>query len=229
MIINSGNDPNDVFEKHFSLRCPHCGQNSNMSAVSLPRYEFLTRFKPERVGIAYRCDACNEPVFLKFVVQTFDTNNSKIHIYNDFEEIERPSVGFDFEYLPEAVEKDFREACICFSNSCWNAFGAMCRRCIQSSADRLGAKGKDKVERQIKDLKEMASIDDETFDALRQIMLGGHDASHPSLPELTPERATVLLELMKDVLYQLFVRSAKIEEAAKLRSAGVAELKPANN
>jgi len=63
----------------------------------------------------------------------------------------------------------------------------------------------------------MGVIDEEAFDQLKQIMLTGHDGAHPHLPKLSPERAGVLLELMKDVLYQLFVRQAKIREAAELR------------
>ena len=69
----------------------------------------------------------------------------------------------------------------------------------------------------------MGVIDEETFDQLKQIILTGHDGTHPHLPKITSERAQILLELMKDVLYQLFVRKAKIEEAAKLRQASVKE------
>ena len=52
-------------------------------------------------------------------------------------------------------------------------------------------------------------------------MLAGHDGAHPHLPKLSAERAAVLLELIKDALYQLFVRKAKIEESARLRSEAV--------
>ena len=63
----------------------------------------------------------------------------------------------------------------------------------------------------------MAVADDETFEQLHQIMLTGHDGAHPHLPELSAARAAVLLQLMKDVLYQLYVRPAKIREARELR------------
>ena len=93
----------------------------------------------------------------------------------------------------------------------------MCRRCVQSISSDLGAKGKDRVFKQLKDLKEMAEIDDDTFDVLKQVIVAGHDGAHPHLPKLSPERASVLLELIKDVLYQIYVRKAKIQEAIKLR------------
>ncbi len=99
MLVDSGNNPNEIFENHFSLRCPHCGENSNMSAVSIPRYEYLVRFKPRRVGVCYRCDGCNEPVFLRFDKLTYDVGNSRIIIPPEFQEVERPSVSYEFELI----------------------------------------------------------------------------------------------------------------------------------
>ena len=97
----------------------------------------------------------------------------------------------------------------------------MSRRTIQSASAELGAEGKDKVLNQIEDLKTMAEIDEETFKLLKAIVLAGHDGAHPHLPALSPERAEVLLELMKDVLYQLFVRKKKIQEAADKRKESI--------
>jgi hypothetical protein len=218
MDLRSSNDPTNIFDRHFSIKCPHCGIKSNVSAIGIPRYEFLVRFRPDKVGIAYCCDSCKEPVFLRFRIDKYDTGNSRVLINPTYEEIERPQETFDFKYLPSQVESDFREALICYSNSCFNAFAAMCRRSVQSSSSVLGAEGKDKVLRQIQDLKDMAAIDEETFDILKQITVAGHDGSHPHLPSLSPGRAQILLELMKDVLYQLFVRRAKIQEAIDLRN-----------
>ena len=67
----------------------------------------------------------------------------------------------------------------------------------------------------------MAQIDDETFGVLKQIVIDGHDGAHPHLPRLGPERGAVLLELMKDVLYQLYVRKGKLKEAMELRQASI--------
>ena len=93
----------------------------------------------------------------------------------------------------------------------------MCRRCVQSISSELGAKGSSKVQNQLKEMKEMAEIEAETFTILEQIIIAGHDGAHPHLPELSPDRAKILLELMKDVLYQIFVRKAKIQESVELR------------
>jgi hypothetical protein len=86
----------------------------------------------------------------------------------------------------------------------------------------LGVDGTTKVRAQLLDLKSMAVID-EDFDLLERIILDGHDGAHPHLPELSPERARVLLDLLKDVLYQLFVRRAKVKEAEELRRQAIAQ------
>lgn len=208
-------DTNSVYNKHFSIKCPHCNAFSNITAISIPRIEFVRRFNLKKVGISYRCNACNIPIFFRFDI--IGIHENCITISDKYEEVERPTESFEFNYLPEELSNGFKEALTCFSNSCFNAFGSMCRRCVQSISTKLGAKGSDKVLRQLQDIKDMTDMDIETFDILKQIIIAGHNGAHPHLPELSPERAKILLELMKDVLYQLFVRKAKIQESIELR------------
>jgi len=221
MILLHDNNPQHIFDQHYSLNCPHCGAYSGITAISIPRFEYLVRFKPEKVGIVYRCDSCNYPIFLKFWVRNYDSLPNKIFLSEDFEEVEKPKETFDFSYLEEKVAKDFREALECYTNLCLNAFAAMCRRTVQSVCSDLGADGKDRVLKQLEDLKGMAAIDDETFIILKQIIIGGHDGAHPHLPNLNKDRASILLELIKDVLYQLYVRKGKLQKVIQLRKEAV--------
>ena len=221
MVINSGNDAINIFDRHFVLRCPNCNVPSNLSAISIPRYEYLARFQPKNVGIVYRCDSCNEPVFLKFKIDKYDLGSARINIMEEYIEVEKAREHFELNYLPNQVKEDFNEALICFSNSCFNAFASMCRRSIQSAFQEIGAKGKDKVTQQLEDVKETASMENETYEIIKQIIISGHDGAHPHLPKLSYERAFILLELMKDVLYQLFVRKAKIKEAIDSRKKDI--------
>jgi Domain of unknown function (DUF4145) len=220
MFILPDNTPTYMFDRDFSLTCPHCGVRSNISAVSFPRFEYIRRFQLSKVGIVYRCDACNEPIFLRFMI-TFNQVNGRYYIQEGYEEVERPQETFEFKYLSGDVRDDFAEALGCYSNQLLNAFAAICRRTIQSACTQLGAGGTDKVMNQLKDLKELTQIDDDTFAALKQIIIDGHDGAHPHLPKLGTARAAVLLELMKDVLYQLFVRPTKLKEATALRAAAI--------
>jgi hypothetical protein len=74
-------------------------------------------------------------------------------------------------------------------------------------------------------MKEMADIDDETFKIVEQIILDGHDGAHPHLPDLSAERAEILLELMRDVMYQLYIRKGKVAKAAAMRKTKIEEKK----
>jgi hypothetical protein len=220
MILPSDNNPTNIIDRHFRVKCPHCGTLSGLSAISVPRYDLLRRYEPKTVGIAYQCDACQQTVFLRFPV-AYDWGNNRVKIPDDYTEIERPKEDYEFSYLPASVSGDFSEALTCYSHSCFNAFAAMCRRTIQSASSEIGAEGNDRVLKQIEDLRSMAQIDGDTFDVLKTIVVAGHDGAHPHLPALSPERAEILLELMKDVLYQLFVRKKKIQEASEKRKQAI--------
>ncbi|MCA9837739.1 MAG: DUF4145 domain-containing protein [Trueperaceae bacterium] len=215
MLVNKDNHYQLIFDKHYSVKCPHCSITASLSATSIPRFELLVRLKPEKVGIGYICNSCKEPVFLKFLVEKTETSN--VYISDSFEEVEFAQETFELQYLPEEVAQDFKEALDCYSMGCWNAFAAMSRRTIQTSSSVLGSEGNSKVQNQISDLKEMGVVDEETFEQLKTIIISGHDGAHPHLPKLEKDRASVLLQLMKDVLYQLFVRVEKIKEANSLR------------
>ncbi|MEX0684442.1 MAG: DUF4145 domain-containing protein [Balneolales bacterium] len=213
-----------LIDQHFRVKCPHCMTGAGLSAVSIPKYDLLERYQPKSVGLAYQCDVCQETVFLRFKVQ-YNFPNHKVTFFKDYEEVERPQETYDFKYLPEVVGADFREALDCYSNANFNAFAAMSRRTIQTASQELGSKGKDKVLRQIEDLRSMAEIDEETFESLKAIVIAGHDGAHPHLPSLSDDRAEILLELMKDILYQLFVRKKKLEEAAARRREAIEQKK----
>src|SRR5258708_24819844 len=159
MHTHQPNAPQSALDFHPTLQSPPWGAKAGMTAISIPRYESLMRFKPPLCGLVYRCDACNAPVFLKFTV----TYTNPITLADTFELIERPVETFELQYLPEDVQSDFREALTCYSQSCWNAFAAMCRRTLQSAATSLGGEGTTKVQAQVAALKEMQLVDDEAF------------------------------------------------------------------
>lgn len=216
LMISQDNNANvqQLLDNDLTLRCPHCGTIASMSIVSIPRWELASRFKVTEVGLVYRCDSCNRPVVLLYEVKV----DNPIRLPEKFIQVQTSLEPFEHQYLTEEVGADFKEALTCYAQSCWNAFAAMCRRCIQSVATDLGADGTTKVQSQLRDLEQMEVADEATFAQLRQIMLAGHDGAHPHLPGLTQERAVILLQLMKDVLYQLYVRPRKIKEAAALRA-----------
>ena len=198
--------------QHFAVVCPTCNVLSHLSPVSTPRFEDLIRFKPNDVGVVYRCDACSAPVFLKYPVKAY--SDVEVELSSNYSEIERPIERFDFSFLPEDSEVLFREALNCFSHNAVNAFASMCRRTVKRVFEDLGETGKMQIFDQCSDIRDMAEIDDDTFEVIRRILF---DSDAESMPMVRTAQAGVLLEFMRDILYQSYVRRGKIQQAMMMR------------
>jgi hypothetical protein len=200
---------------NFALACPHCQVLSHLSAVSVPSYAQLIAFQPSHVGIVYRCDSCNAPVFLKFPVKMYAA--SRVELATGFQELERAPEKFSFTYLPEDAETLFKEALGCFSAGCHNAFASMCRRTAQAVFTDLGDNGKLRMFDELNDVREMAELDQDTFNVVRKVLFGTDGEPRPNIPMLDAYAAGVLLEVMKDLLYQSYVRKGRLQQAMMVR------------
>jgi hypothetical protein len=68
---------------------------------------------------------------------------------------------------------------------------------------------------------DIAEIDDNSFEPIKKILFeSGDDAS---MPLLNRAQAGVLLEVLKDMFYQCFVRHGKLTRAIKVRRFFVQE------
>ncbi len=204
-------------EENLSLeRCPYC----SIDKPNLPRHWNIETKnhsgKNTRYWKAYICRNCGGVV----IASAFGNDQDVYEVYPD-----RVIETFDYDYLEGDVAEDLKEALSCYSHGNYNAFAAMSRRTIQSIAKDLGADGKAKVLKQVNELKTILEIEEEIFKTIEEIIIAGHDGVHPYLPKLSPERADILLELLKDVVYQLYVRKKKIEQSAELRKKTIEEKK----
>lgn len=202
-------------ERSLALNCPHCQAFSHITAVSVPQYGELVASRPSQVGVVYRCDSCNAPIFLKYPVKMYASN--RVELANSFVELERAREKFSFTYLPEESEKLFREALTCYSTGLFAAFASMCRRTAQAVFHDLGENGRLRTFDQIAEAREMAEIDTETFAVVKKVLFGTDAEAYPSLPELGSDEASVLLEVVKDILYQAYVRRGKLQQATMVR------------
>lgn len=202
-------------ERSLALNCPHCQVFSHVTAVSIPQYPELIASRPSHVGIVYRCDSCNAPVFLRFAVKVYAA--SRVELANEFVELERAREKFDFTSLPEECETLFRETLGCYSAGYFNAFASMCRRTAQCVIRDLGENGRLRIFNQIAEARELAEIDADTFNAVKKVLFGNDTDPWPSIPELGDYEASVLLELVKDMLYQAYVRRGKLQQAMTVR------------
>lgn len=199
----------------ITLTCPHCQTLTHLTAVGTPRFEDLSRRKPKHIGIVFRCDACVEPVFLKFAVKAYTA--LRVELAANYMEIERARENFPLTYLPEEAQSLFKEALNCYVAGCFNAFGAMSRRTAQSLFRLLGERGKLELFDTLQEIRSLAELDDDTFSILRAVLFGSDSDPWPHQPDITAERAGVLLEVMRDLLYQTFVRKARLLQAMTFR------------
>jgi hypothetical protein len=215
IYIDSSNRLHHDQAASFALVCPHCQVFSHVTAMSIPQFAELVMHKPNHVGIVYRCDSCNAPVFLKFPVKIYAGN--RVELAPSYIELERPREKFTYTYLPEESELLFKEALSSYAHGAFNAFASMCRRTAQSVFRDLGEGGKLRIFDQVAEIRDMAELDADTYNLLKRVLFDNDADSYPSLPVMNGEQAGILLEVMKDVLYQAYIRRGKLQQAMMVR------------
>jgi hypothetical protein len=208
-------------ERATTRNCPHCQALSRMSPTALPTFDELLLQKPRSIGIVMRCHACNAPVFLRYAVRAYASN--RVELSPQAFDVERPIEKFAFNYVPEGVEIFFREALICYSHNQFQAFASMCRRAAGAAFVDLGNSTKLRLFDSLSDVREMAEIDEETFALVMRVIFAGHADPQLDLPVMNTYQAAVLLEVMKDFLYQAYVRKGRLQHAMKVRKFFVQE------
>ena len=199
----------------LALTCPHCSVLAHITPQALPRFSELSASRPKQIGTVYRCDACNAPIFLRFNVRGYSAE--RIELSSHFSEVERPSEKFNFTYLPQDIEVLFRETLLCYSHGLFNAFASMCRRTMQSVFADLGEAGKLRVFDELSDVRDMAQIDGSVYTAIKRVLFDTDADAAPSLPLLDDDQAGLLLEVIKDLLYQSYIRKARLQQAMVVR------------
>ena len=222
IVIEEDQGIKSELEERIGLECPYCGMYAHMAPQAVPDAAALLRDKPKHVGLVYKCDACDAPVFLRFAVKEYTDN--RVELYRNYIELERPKERFSFSYLPKHTEVLFREALACYSGNNFNAFASMCRRASISAFNALGEGGKLRGFEEVMVAQDIAGIDDESFAPIKSVLFGS--GTHEDLPLLNRAQAGILLEVLKDMFYQCFVRHGKLTRAIKVRRFFISE---ANN
>lgn len=199
----------------LALTCPHCQALAHVTPEAVPRFEELQAGRPTQIGMVFRCDACLAPVFLRFAARAYGP--TRIELAPRFTEIERARERFDFTHLPEEVAMLFKEALECFSAGACNAFASMCRRTARAVFADLGEAGKLKFFDALNEVRELATLTPELFGKVRSVLFGIASDPRPGIPLLDSHEAGILLEVMKDLLYQTYVRRGRLEQAMLVR------------
>jgi hypothetical protein len=205
--------------EQIGLDCPYCGVHAHMTPQSVPNVAEVIDKQPKYVGLVYQCDACHAPVFLRFAVKEFSA--SRVELNRNFIELERPKERFSFSYLPKHTEVLFREALSCYSSNNFNAFASMCRRSARSAFGAMGDGGKLRAFEEVMIAQDIAGIDDDNFTPIKAVLFATSDEE--GLPLLNRAQAGILLEVLKDMFYQCFVRRGKLTRALKVRQFFIQE------
>lgn len=194
-----------------SRECPHCGANAQLLPVSTPSFDALASYRPRQVGMGFRCAACGEPRFVRATVRSFEPD--RIELSSNLVEVERAHERFQYSYLPKDVETVFREALDCYTAGCHNAFASMCRRTVEASLTDLGRNAKLRWYDLFKDVVRIGEVDDVTAQTIESILFG----TVAEVPVIGADEAAVLIEVVKDMVYQCYVRTAKLRAAMRMR------------
>ena len=191
--------------------CPHCGAFAQLLPLAPPSFEAIVALSPRHVGMVYACAACKEPRFVRTTVRSIDAE--RVELSAQLHEIERPREKFAYQYLPSEVEYVFREALESYGAGLCNAFASMCRRTVSAALTAAGPNARLRWYDLYKDVVRVGDIDADTADVLENVLFGGgHEP-----PPVTPEQAAVLIEVIKDIVYQCYVRTAKLRAAMQMR------------
>jgi len=211
--------PHRLSQLHLGGYCPHCKTGTRFKMTSQPIAGILRNDGIEQFVVNYSCEICLGPIPVRWNIagweETQDPTVSLPMVVSPMRE------EFDFEHVPMSVKKEIEEALDCLSVSAYNGFAAVCRRSVQAISTDLGAQASSRVKTQIDEMAELAGLDDEIKELAIQIMLSGHDGSHPHLPEMNLERAQIMLSLLRDLVYEIYTRPGKIKEAAAARQAAI--------
>ena len=124
-------------------------------------------------------------------------------------------------WLAQSMAAIFREALACYSNNNFNAFASMCRRAASSSFSAMGENGKLRAFDEVMIAQDIAEVSDDNFEPIKQVIFDS--GQEEDLPLLNRAQAGILLEVLKDMFYQCFVRRGKLSRAIKVRRFFVQE------
>ena len=203
---------NNDFEQSEPIvrECPHCGAQAPLVPIATPGFEALRAARPDHAGFAFRCAVCNEPRFARAAIRSYD--DDRIVLSANLVEVERSKEHFQYNYLPKRIQRLLREAFGCYTADLYLAFAILCRHTIQLGSAN-GDKGADGMfEKLFDDAIALGEIDDSTATTLRAVLFG-----NGTEPEIDADAAAILIEIVKDMFQQRFIRTAKLKRAIQMR------------
>jgi hypothetical protein len=211
---------NNDFEQTEPIvrECPHCGAQAPLVPIATPGFAELSAARPQHAGVAFRCAVCNEPRFARAAIRSFDKD--RIVLSANLVEIERGKEHFQYNYLPEKLQRLLREAFGCYTADLFLAFAILCRRVVTVASGLEPLPGHTSFAQRFEDAATLGEIDTTTRETLQQVLFG-----NGAEPEIDADQAAVLIEVLKDMLQQRYLRTAKLKRAIQMRRFFASESK----
>jgi hypothetical protein len=195
----------------LSRECPHCGAHAQLIPTATPSYAALMDARPRHAGVAFRCAACQEPRFARVAIRSFGPE--QVVLSTNLVEIERAKEHFQFGYLPNNVGRLLRESFDCYTADLFTAFAVMARRAVQVAIEDARENGGPRLLDLFHEVVQVAEIDPDMTQTLQTVLF---DTSHKD-PNVDADQAAVMIELIKDIFYQCYVRTQKLKAAVRMR------------
>lgn len=199
-------------ELHPRAECPGCGAGTRFSLSTAPvpaaRREGVKTFVA-----SYACDGCQAPIAIEWTVNAWPDGGSPL--VRDPRLLTPVGLGLDRDSLPGEVLAPLDEAAACWHAGAYNAFAWVCWRAIEAMADdTIGAGSSPALTARIDEAMGLLGLA-QGFRSLVKGILAPEGRARPNLPEMNRERATVLLSIVRDLVYELYTRPARLREAVR--------------
>lgn len=199
-------------------KCPHCKAYAHFTLITYSNYKTNNDY----AGSIYCCSACSGIIFIKWRIAGRPSQDTISVDSPEYSHLNIPDA--DLKYVPEDIKKEYSEALKCYGISCYNAFASMCRRTIQAIFMEKGIEGTSKITKQFESFKE-ENNDPDVLSIIDELIKTGNDGAHPQLPEVSSDRAELLLNLMNDTLDQIYNRPGRLKDSKLLREKAINEKK----
>lgn len=213
-----------------STECGWCGRLAHMTAASTLRV-FESELLGSHLQAAYACPNClrlniaTEPTGGRNVrIETHPVDVAHKHQWGPFVSwIPKKGKTRQFPDVPEHIASAATEATLCLSMGAFRAVGSLARAVIEATAKDKQVGGSNLNER-IEALSDAEHIRRHTKEQAHEIRHFGNDMAHGDFADpTTEEEATEIIELMAEVLQEVYQSPARL---AKLREAREAKKKP---
>lgn len=193
--------------------CPACATATRFSLTTSPlpsaRREGVKTFVA-----GYACDACLAPIAIEWTINSWPEDGPPL--VRDPRPVTPLGAAFDREGLPPEVDAPLSEATACWNAGAYNAFAWMCFRAIEAMGDdALGAGSPAPVRDRIDDAMEVLGLPDGWKALVRRVLVPPDGRPRPSLPAINRERATVLSAIVRDLVYELYVRPSRMKDSVR--------------